>query len=36
VLVITPTRGLIDAQTRIHLDDLREFAEVDEPACYFE
>src|SRR5690242_3561236 len=29
VLVITPTRGLIDAQTPIHLDDLREFAEVD-------
>jgi hypothetical protein len=29
VLVITPTRGLIDAQTRIHLDDLREFAAVD-------
>ena len=29
VFVITPTRGLIDAQTRIHLDDLREFAEVD-------
>ena len=29
VLVITPTRGLIDAQTRIRLDDLREFAEVD-------
>jgi hypothetical protein len=29
VLVITPTRGLIDAQTRIHLDDLREFAGVD-------
>jgi hypothetical protein len=29
VLVITPTRGLIDAQTRICLDDLREFAEVD-------
>ena len=28
-LVITPTRGLIDAQTRITLDDLREFAEVD-------
>jgi hypothetical protein len=27
--VITPTRGLIDAQTRITLDDLREFAEVD-------
>ena len=29
VLVITPTRGLIDAQTRIRLDDLREFARVD-------
>ena len=29
VFVITPTRGLIDAQTRIRLDDLREFAEVD-------
>lgn len=29
VLVITPTRGLIDARTRICLDDLREFAEVD-------
>jgi hypothetical protein len=29
VLVITPTRGLVDAQTRIGLDDLREFAEVD-------
>jgi hypothetical protein len=29
VLVITPTRGLIDARTRIRLDDLREFAEVD-------
>ena len=29
VLVITPTRGLIDAKTRIHLDDLREFADVD-------
>jgi hypothetical protein len=29
VLVITPTRGLIDAKTRIRLDDLREFAEVD-------
>src|SRR3954451_1568731 len=24
--VITPTRGLVDAQTRISLDDLREFA----------
>ena len=29
VLVITPTRGLIDARTQIRLDDLREFAEVD-------
>src|ERR1044071_8873939 len=29
VLVITPTRGLIDARTRIYLDDLREFAKVD-------
>src|SRR5712692_9697400 len=29
VLVITPTRGLIDARTRISLDDLREFAAVD-------
>ena len=29
VLVITPTRGLIDARTRIRLDDLREFAQVD-------
>jgi hypothetical protein len=29
VLVITPTRGLIDARTLIRLDDLREFAEVD-------
>jgi hypothetical protein len=29
VFVITPTRGLIDAQTRIHLEDLREFADVD-------
>jgi hypothetical protein len=29
VLVITPTRGLIDARTRIRLDDLREFAAVD-------
>src|SRR5436190_4967800 len=29
VFVITPTRGLIDATTRIHLDDLREFATVD-------
>jgi hypothetical protein len=29
VLVITPTRGLVDAETRIGLDDMREFAEVD-------
>jgi hypothetical protein len=29
VLVITPTRGLVDAQTIIRLEDLREFAEVD-------
>jgi hypothetical protein len=29
VLVITPTRGLVDAQTPIGLTDLREFAEVD-------
>jgi hypothetical protein len=29
VLVITPTRGLIGAATRISLDDLREFAAVD-------
>src|SRR5213596_4190367 len=29
VLVITPTRGLIDVRTRIRLDDLREFAQVD-------
>ena len=29
VLVITPTRGLIDVRTRIRLDDLREFAAVD-------
>jgi hypothetical protein len=29
VLVITPTRGLVDAGTRISLDDLREFAEVE-------
>ena len=28
VLVITPTRGVIDAATPIELDDLREFAEV--------
>src|SRR5262249_31621447 len=29
VFVITPTRGLVDAKTRIGLDDLREFATVD-------
>jgi len=29
VFVITPTRGFVDARTRIHLDDLREFATVD-------
>jgi hypothetical protein len=29
VFVITPTRGLVDAQTIIGLEDLREFAEVD-------
>lgn len=29
VLVITPTRGLVDAATKISLRDLREFAEVD-------
>ena len=29
VFVITPTRGLVDAATRIHLDDLRKFAAVD-------
>ena len=29
VLVITPTRGLVDAEIRIGLDDLREFAEGD-------
>jgi len=28
VLVITPTRGLVDSETRIRLGDLREFAEV--------
>jgi len=28
-LVITPTRGLIDAQTHITLADLREFSEID-------
>jgi hypothetical protein len=29
VFVITPNRGLVDAKTRIRLDDLREFATVD-------
>jgi hypothetical protein len=29
MLIITPTRGLIDAGTRIRVDDLREFAAVD-------
>jgi len=29
VFVITPTRGLVDATTKIDIDDLREFAEVD-------
>ena len=29
VQVITPTRGLVDATTKISLRDLREFAEVD-------
>jgi hypothetical protein len=29
VLVITPTRGLVDATTRVSLNALREFAEVD-------
>ncbi len=29
VLVITPTRGLVDTETFITLEDLREFAEVD-------
>jgi hypothetical protein len=29
VLVITPTRGLVDAATKIDIDDLREFTEVD-------
>jgi hypothetical protein len=29
VLVITPTRGLIDERTRIRIDDLPELAEVD-------
>jgi hypothetical protein len=27
--VITPTRGLLDAETRIRVDDLRAFSEVD-------
>ncbi len=29
ILVITPTRGLVDADTLLTLDDMREFAEVD-------
>src|SRR5437667_10759902 len=29
IFVITPTRGLVDASTRVRLDDLREFATVD-------
>jgi len=29
VFVITPTGGLVDAKTRIRLDDLREFATID-------
>ena len=29
VLVITPTRGLIDARTRIRLEDLLEFSAID-------
>jgi hypothetical protein len=29
VLVITPTRGLVDARSTITVDDLREFSEVD-------
>jgi hypothetical protein len=29
VFVITPTRGLLHANTRVRLDDLREFATVD-------
>jgi len=29
VFVITPTRGLVEAQRRIRIDDLLEFAEVD-------
>src|SRR6266480_2625268 len=28
VFIITPTRGLVDARTRIHLDHLHEFATV--------
>lgn len=37
VFVITPTQGLVDAQKRITLEDLREFAEVDidqDDPCY--
>ena len=29
IFVITPTRGLVDANTPVRLDDLREFATVD-------
>src|SRR5947207_13585083 len=29
VLVIKPSRGLVDARTRIRIDDLREFVAVD-------
>lgn len=29
LLVITPTRGLVDADTLVTLDDMREFADVD-------
>lgn len=29
VFVITPTRGLVDTTTKIDIDDLREFAQVD-------
>jgi len=29
VFVITPTRGLVDATTKIDIDDLHEFAQVD-------
>ena len=29
VFIITPTRGLVDATTKIDIDDLREFAQVD-------